>query len=106
VWEADETMVKSWVAEVGPVVTTIYASGEFGRYSGGVLDASDCCNQSDDPSCRFLHSYDSAHRNHTSRNRIVWFFRREKCKKLSAFAIPQKLVWSVVTGVNSGGRVT
>jgi len=45
-------MVKSWIAEVGPVVTTIYASGKFGSYSGGVLDAWDCCNQSEDPSCR------------------------------------------------------
>jgi hypothetical protein len=47
-------MVKAWVAEVGPVVTTIYASGEFGSYHGGVLNAYDCCNQSEDPSCRLL----------------------------------------------------
>jgi hypothetical protein len=53
VWNADEEMVKQWIAEVGPVVTTIYASGEFGSYSGGVLNARDCCNQSEDPSCRY-----------------------------------------------------
>jgi hypothetical protein len=53
VWNADEEMVKQWIADVGPVVTTIYASGEFGSYSGGVLNARDCCNQSEDPSCRY-----------------------------------------------------
>ncbi len=54
IWNADEEVVKQWVAEVGPVVTTIYASGEFGSYSGGVLNARDCCNQSEDPSCRYM----------------------------------------------------
>jgi hypothetical protein len=46
------------------------------------------------------------HRNPTSRSRIVVFFRREKCEKLSAFALPQKLVWSVVTGRHSVWSVT
>lgn len=57
IWEADEEVVKQWVAEVGPVVTTIFASGEFGSYSGGVLNARDCCNQSEDPSCSFKNNH-------------------------------------------------
>ena len=52
IWNADEDDVKTWVAEVGPVVTTIYAGSGFSSYSGGVLDAYDCCDQSTDPSCR------------------------------------------------------
>jgi hypothetical protein len=45
------------------------------------------------PSLVFLADATLNHRNHTSRSRIVVFSRRDKCKKLSAFALPQKLVW-------------
>lgn len=57
IWNADEKVVKQWIAEIGPVVTTIYASGQFGSYSGGVLNAGDCCNQSEDPSCSYQNNH-------------------------------------------------
>ncbi len=54
VWNPDEEMVKQWIAEVGPITTSVYVSNEFAAYSGGVLNARDCCNQKQNPRCRYV----------------------------------------------------
>jgi hypothetical protein len=45
-------LAKSWVAEIGPVATGIMGTLDFAYYSGGVLEATDCCEFTEDPSCR------------------------------------------------------
>ena len=51
-WEPSEDAAKAWVAEIGPLVTTLYAGTDFSAYSDGVLDGGDCCDQASDPECK------------------------------------------------------
>lgn len=50
-WGPSEDEVKTWVAEVGPVVTTLYVGDDFSSYGGGVLDSKECCDQISDLEC-------------------------------------------------------
>jgi hypothetical protein len=52
-----ETAPKTWVAEIGPVATGVMATSDFAQYSGGVLDAADCCDLTEDPTCRSTYIY-------------------------------------------------